>query len=303
MFLAIDQWFALCRPEQHQNTFGRKQVKIFIWSTWIISAVTAMVLIFSFENNGERCVTTRLLGMGPETQQIVVLVQTFVTIFLPCLITWLAIGALFCQRKKLQVQDNKKLSNKKLIMYSTVTLMITFSWFFEEITALAWNNNVRHYARMLALCTPCLVPCVCFAMSEELRQQVKLLFVRCGSTEDDNSTTANRREDCVERNTTHGNPTVAQEAENETKDTMKKQYSFERENELNQEKDRCQEILTTENGSEGINLDDENKYQTLAPPQLSVRRESFDDIMEAERSPSAVHYVKRGEVTTIAMIW
>ncbi|XP_078372697.1 uncharacterized protein LOC144656341 [Oculina patagonica] len=294
MFIAIDQWFAIYRPEQHQNTFGRKQVKIFIWSTWIFSAVTAMVSIFSFENSGEKCVTTPLFGMGPETQQMVVLVQTFVTIFLPCLLTWLAIGSCLYQRKNLQVQDNQNISVKRLVMYSSVTLMITFSWFFEEITALASNSNVRHYARMLALCTPCLVPCICFAMSEGLRQQVK---------EDENSTTNNPREDCENGNTAHGNAVVEQEVENEPKNSMEKQYSVEQENALNQEKDRCQESLATENDFERIDLDDEKKNQPRAHPQLSVRRESFDDIMEAQRSPSAVHYVKRGEMPKIAMIW
>ena len=305
MFLAIDQWFVLCRPQQHQNTFGGKRVKIFLWSTWIISAVTATVLIFSVKNDGERCVPTQLFGMGPETQQMVVMVQTAITVFVPCMVTWFSIGALLCQRKNLRVQRNKNKSDeKRLVMCSAVVLTVTFSWFFEEVTAIvqvyASNSNVRRYARMLALCASGLVPCICFTMGEELRQQVKLLFVGCGSTrEDENSTTDQRREDCEV-----GNTVIAQEEENGNKNTMKKRHSFERENALNQEKDRLQENIIHANGSERIVFDtDENKHQSRAPQQLSVRRESQFDIMEAERSPSAARYVKRGEMTTIAMIW
>ena len=306
MFLAIDQWFVLCRPQQHQNTFGGKRVQIFIWSTWIISAVTATVLIFSVKNDGERCVPTQLFGMGPETQQMVVMVQTAITVFLPCMVTWFSIGALLCQRKNLQVQRNKNKSDKKrLVMYSAVVLTGTFSWFFEEVTAIVQvyvsNSNVRLYARMLALCTSGLVPCICFTMGEELRQQVKLLFVRCGGAREDheNSATDIRREDCEDENTV-----VAQDAENGNKNSMKKRHSFERENALNQEKDRFQENIIPANGSERIVFDtDENKHQSRAPQQLSVRRESQFDIMKAERSPSAARYVKRGEMTRIAMIW
>lgn len=225
-------------------------------------------------------------GAGLDTRQIIVLVQTLFTIFLPCLITWLAIGALLYQRKNFQIR-----AKKILFMYSAVVLTVTLSWFFEELSAFVQRyaipdseSNVRHYARMLALCTPCIIPCICFTMCKELRQQVKLIYASCGNAgEDENSTTNNPREDCV-RSTEHEIPVVLIEPEDEIKDTMKKQYSFERENTLNQEKD-------------------EDEHQTLALQQLSVRRDSSNEIMAAERSPSAVRYVKHGEMTTIALIW
>ena len=122
MFLAIDQWFILCRPEQHQITFGTQRVKTFILLTWIIGAVTAITLVFSFENNGKRCDTTPLFGMGSQTQQAIILVQTSLTVFLPCLITWVAIGASLRQRKNFQVQANQKNIGKKLLMYSVVVM-------------------------------------------------------------------------------------------------------------------------------------------------------------------------------------
>ena len=233
MFLAIDQWFILCRPEQHQITFGRQRVKTFIWFTWIIGAVTAITLAFSFENNGKRCDTTPLFGMGYQTQQAIILVQTFVAVFLPCLITWVAIGASLRQRKNFQVQASQKDSGKKLIMYSTVVLTVTLSWFFEEVSAIVQGrssgSDVRHYARMLALCTPCLIPCICFTKSEELRKQVKLLFLRRGrAEEEENSTTDNSREERAGKNTAVESTVVSLAEEDETKNTMKKQHSFER---------------------------------------------------------------------------
>lgn len=188
-------------------------------------------------------------GAGLDTRQIIVLVQTIFTIFLPCLITWLAIGALLYQRKNFQIH-----AKKILFMYSTVVLTVTLSWFFEEFSAFVQTyaipdseSNVRHYARMLALFTPCIIPCICFTMCKELRQQVKLLYASCGNAgedensttnkprEDENSTINNPREDCV-GSTEHEIPVVLIEPEDEIKDTMKKKYSFERENTLNQEK-------------------------------------------------------------------
>ena len=309
MFLAIDQWFILCRPEQHQITFGRQRVKTFILFTWIIGAVTAITLVFSFENNGESCDTTPLFGMGFQTQQAIILVQTFVTVFLPCLITWVAIGGSLRQRKNFQVQASQKDSCKNILMYSTVVLTVTLSWFFEEVSAIVQGHssgsNVRHYARMLALCTPCLIPCICFTMSEELRKQVKLLFLRRGrAEEEENSTTDNPREEHAGKNTALESTVVSLAEEDEAKN--KNQYSFERENALNQEKDCRQGNLITENHYENIDLSKENKEQPLlAPPQLAVRREfcqSFD-VMESERSPSVARYVKRGEMSKIAIIW
>ena len=312
IFLAIDQWFILCRPEQHQTTFGRQRVKTFILFTWIIGAVTAITLVFSFENNGESCDTTPLFGMGFQTQQAIILVQTSVTVFLPCLITWVAIGASLRQRKNFQVQANQKDSGKKLAMNSTVVLTVTLSWFFEEISAIivqghSSGSNVRHYARMLALCTPCIIPCICFTMTEELRKKVKLLFLRRGRAgEEENSTTDNPWKERAGKNTALESTVVSLEEEDETKNKMKKQYSFERENALNQEKELSQGNLITENHYENIDLSKENKQQSfLTPPQLAVRRESCQsfDVMESERSPSAARYVKRGEMSKIAIIW
>ena len=142
-------------------------------------------------------------------------------------------------------------------------------------------------------------------MSEELRKQVKLLFLRRGrAEEEENSTTDNPREEHAGKNTALESTVVSLAEEDEAKN--KNQYSFERENALNQEKDCRQGNLITENHYENIDLSKENKEQPLlAPPQLAVRRESCQsfDVMESERSPSAARYVKRGEMSKIAIIW
>ena len=266
MLLAIEQWFAIFKPQRYQTTFGRQRTKILMLFVWIISGITTISLVVSSKTINVKCVITTLF----ETQYVIGLLQTVFTIIFPCFIAWSAIAALLYQRNNLQIEADMTIRRHKpgnIIVVLTVTL----SWFLEEFSAIVQEyafpgvkNNVRHYARMIALFTPCLVPCICLAMFKEFRQ-FKSLYVSCCSTkEDENSTGNNLRED--------------------TKNRSKE----------------CDILAVSPKVKNSFN---ENVYQTLAPQQLSVRRDSSNDVMEAETSPSAIRYVKQGEITTIAMIW
>ena len=140
-------------------------------------------------------------------------------------------------------------------------------------------------------------------MSADHREQVKLFCINGDSQDVDVTMPNSRRDDRVERNT-EGEISVVVHETVKVKDTVNKQHSCERENTVNREKD-LEECLTTEKTSEYENLDfrEETNDQNLVVSELSVRRDSSNEIMEAERSPSAAPYVKQGEITKAALIW
>ena len=263
-----EQWFAIFKPQRYQTTFGRQRAKILMLFVWIISGITTVTisLVVSSKTINVKFAITTLF----ETQYVIGLLQTFFTIVFPCFIAWSAIAALLYQRNNLQIEGDMRIMRHKPV-YIIVVLTVTLSWFLAEFSAIAQEyafpgvkNNVRHYARMIALFTPCLVPCICLTMCKEFRQ-FKSRYVSCCSTkEDENSTGNNLREDTGNRSK------------------------------------ECDIIAFSPKVKNSFN---ENVYQTLAPQQLSARRDSSNDVMEAETSPSAVRYVKQGEITTIAMIW
>ena len=236
---------------------------------------------------------------------MVAMIETIVSVFFPCLVTWMGFVALLCKRKSLSIEADRRIRERTLFMYSAVALTLTLTWFCEEITVFfPLKGSVRYYLRMVALFPPCFVPCVCFAMSADFREQVKLFCINRDSQDDDVTMSNSQHDDRVERNAEGEISVVVHEAEVKVKDTVNKQHSCERENMVNREKD-LEERLTTEKTSDYENFDfrEETNDQNLVVSKLSVRRDSSNEIMEAERSPSAARYVKQGEITKAALIW
>lgn len=175
MCLAVERWFAVCKPITYRTVSSKGRVNIYLIPTVIVPVCCNLQELFpNYDHQND-------------LSKILVILEVVLTTFLPLLVTWVTYALLFQRLKRSSVarptRSSKRNIKKKLLRMCFLTAVcMTICWLPEEILFLVdftvaappqYYYALGNALYILAMSHSIVNPCIYFFSSTEYRKELR----------------------------------------------------------------------------------------------------------------------------------
>ena len=195
--MAIERWFAIARPLQHNIHFTRTRTLVYVGLTLLAVCILSSILFFekqlAFKDSTPVCVWRALIS-GTAANQVFTVLYCTVTAFLPLFITMATFGYLYTVLSRpappirnVQARTNRKRAEVRLCFMSAlvaICLAVCFvpnqvSYILSKFGITKLGSPGHHFTVVLSLFNSCINPFVYCLSNRSYRREFLLLICPC----------------------------------------------------------------------------------------------------------------------------